>query len=102
MSNTNLSPDQIISGTESAYIIDVMPKNLYDRLYSEKIEKILLNREKYPTSVNQLLETLKKTKFYSQLTIKQVRDLYTWTETDMIGLTSSEMMFGDNFFSNER
>ncbi len=102
MSNTKLSPDQIISGTESAYIIDVMPKNLYDRLYSEKIEKILLNREKYPTSVNQLLETLKKTKFYSQLTIKQVRDLYTWTETDMIGLTSSEMMFGDNFFSNER
>lgn len=102
MNNTKLRPDQIISGTESAYIIDVTPKNLYDRLYSEKIEKILLNREKYPTSVNQLLDTLKKNKFYSQLTIKQVRDLYTWTETDMIGLTSSEMMFGDNFFSNER
>ena len=102
MSNTNLRPDQIISGTESAYIIGVTNKSLYDRLYSEKIEKILLNREKYPTSVNQLLETLKKTKFYSQLTIKQVRDLYTWTETDMIGLTSSEMMFGENFFSNER
>ena len=49
MNNTNLSPDQIISGTESAYIIDVTPKNLYDRLYSDKIEKILLNREKYPT-----------------------------------------------------
>jgi hypothetical protein len=101
--NTNkLSPDQIISGTESAYIIDVTPKNLYERMYSDKIEKILLNREKYPTSVNELLNTLKNNKFYSQLTVKQVRDLYTWTETDMIGLTTSEMMFGDNFFSNER
>ena len=71
-------------------------------MYSDKIEKILLNREKYPTSVNELLNTLKNNKFYSQLTVKQVRDLYTWTETDMIGLTTSEMMFGDNFFSNER
>ena len=101
--NTNkLSPDQIISGTESAYIIDVTPKNLYERMYSDKIEKILLNREKYPTSVNELINTLKNNKFYSQLTVKQVRDLYTWSETDMIGLTTSEMMFGDNFFSNER
>jgi len=102
MSNTNLRPDQIISGTESAYIIDVTPKNLYERMYSDKIEKILLNREKYPTSVNELINTLKNNKFYSQLTVKQVRDLYTWSETDMIGLTTSEMMFGDNFFSNER
>ena len=102
MNTNNLSPDQIISGTESAYIIDVTPKNLYERMYSDKIEKILLNREKYPTSVNELLNTLKNNKFYSQLTVKQVRDLYTWTETDMIGLTTSEMMFGDNFFSNER
>ena len=101
--NTNkLRPDQIISGTESAYIIDVTPKNLYERMYSDKIEKILLNREKYPTSVNELINTLKNNKFYSQLTVKQVRDLYTWSETDMIGLTTSEMMFGDNFFSNER
>ena len=101
--NTNkLSPDQIISGTESAYIIDVTPKNLYERMYSDKIEKILLNREKYPTSVNELINTLKNNKFYSQLTVKQVRELYTWSETDMIGLTTSEMMFGDNFFSNER
>jgi hypothetical protein len=68
----------------------------------KRLRKYFLNREKYPTSVNQLLDTLKKNKFYSQLTIKQVRDLYTWTETDMIGLTSSEMMFGDNLFSNER
>jgi hypothetical protein len=102
MNTNNLSPDQIIYGTESAYIIDVTPKNLYERMYSDKIEKILLNREKYPTSVNELLNTLKNNKFYSQLTVKQVRDLYTWTETDMIGLTTSEMMFGDNFFSNER
>tara|TARA_B100001939_G_scaffold204393_1_gene175781 strand:+ start:114 stop:422 length:309 start_codon:yes stop_codon:yes gene_type:complete len=102
MNTNNLSPDQIISGTESAYIIDVTPKNLYERMYSDKIEKILLNREKYPTSVNQLLDTLKKNKFYSQLTVKEVRDLYTWTETDMVNLTTSEMMFGDNFFSNER
>ena len=102
MNTNNLSPDQIISGTESAYIIDVTPKNLYERMYSDKIEKILLNREKYPTSVNELLNTLMYNKFYSQLTVKQVRDLYTWTETDMIGLTTSEMMFGDNFFSNER
>jgi len=102
MSNTKLSPDQIISGTESAYIIGVTNKSLYDRLYSEKIEKILLNREKYPTSVNQLINKLKQTKFYSQLTIKEVIDLYTWSETDMYDITTSEFKFGENFFSNER
>ena len=41
MNNTKLRPDQIISGTESAYIIGVTNKSLYDRLYFDYIQKRL-------------------------------------------------------------
>lgn len=101
--NTNkLSPDQIISGTESGYIFDLpeikKPLMLWQKIWPNKHEALLLEREHHPHVVNKIIEVLSNTQFYWQLTIDQVRQLYTFTNTDYSKADPMDLIHGENFF----
>ena len=102
MNDNKLSPDQIISGTESGYIFDLpeikKPLMLWQKIWPNKQEALLLERELHPHVVNNLIKVLCNTRFYWQLTIDQVRELYMYTNTDYLKATPSDLMHGENFF----
>jgi len=104
MNDYKLSPDQIISGTESGYTFDLplakKPVTLWDKLYSNKKEQLLLEWCNYPFIVNKIIDTLQNEKYYWSLTLEQVIQLYRFTNTDYINTDQSQLMHGDNFFDN--
>ena len=101
MNNNKLSPDQIISGTESAYIIQ-KPLTLWDKMYSNKKEQLLIERENYGFVVDKLINTLNSKQNYMDLTMEQIIYLYRYTNTNWRNHESIDIIHGSNFFSNER
>ena len=71
-------------------------KNLYQRLKPE-IKLALKNNEPgYSSSVKQVIFTLKSTKFYSDLTIGDIRSLYTFADIDPNRVSVFDFRWGDN------
>lgn len=101
MSNTNLRPDQIISGTESAYIIH-KPITLWDKMYSDKKEQLLIERQSYGFVVDRLIKILNSKEHYMDLTMQQIIYLYRYTNTNWSNHEPMDIIHGSNFFSDER
>jgi len=100
--NTNkLSPDQIISGTESAYIIH-KPLTLWDKMYSNKKEQLLIERESYGLIPDNLIKTLKSKEHYMDLSMRTIILLYRFTNTNWNDHEPMDIIHGSNFFSDER
>lgn len=101
MSNTKLSPDQIISGTESAYIIH-KPITLWDKMYSDKKEQLLIERQSYGLVPDNLIKTLQSKEHYMDLTMRDIIYLYRFTNTNYNLHEPLDIIHGSNFFSDER
>ena len=101
MNNNKLSPDQIISGTESAYIIQ-KPLTLWDRMYSNKKEQLLIERQSYGLVPDKLIKTLQIKEHYMDLSMRQIILLYRFTNTNWSDHEPIDIIHGSNFFSDER
>jgi hypothetical protein len=99
MNNPFLNPEDIISGTESAYIInEPLPVlNLYDRLKSD--HKLALNKnvERW-TSASTIKSKLKDTLHYEDLSIGDLKLLYAMTNQWFHESSNSDIVFGENMF----
>jgi len=71
-------------------------KTLYERLKPEVKQQLELNYLKYETSVGRVYESLKNTKWYSDLTIDQVSSIYIFSNIDLIKVSVWDFKYGDN------
>jgi hypothetical protein len=99
--NTNtLNPEDIISGTESAYIInEPLPVlNLYDRLKPNHKKTLNKSAEGW-TSASAIKSKLKNTNNYQDLTISDIKLLYAmidvWFSEDV---SVDDLIYGNNLF----
>tara|TARA_R100000329_G_scaffold557_2_gene1135 strand:+ start:442 stop:675 length:234 start_codon:yes stop_codon:yes gene_type:complete len=76
-------------------------KTLYDRLKPQYKDVIYSHQEKYSTSINSLIETLKTKHTWFSLEVSDVSTFLTFTDVPLYNLTSSDVMFGSKFFTNE-
>ena len=76
-------------------------QTLYDKLKPEYKNVIYSHKAKYTTSINSLIETLKTTHTWFSLEVSDVSTFLTFTDTPLYDLTSSDVMFGSKFFTNE-
>lgn len=70
---------------------------IYDRLKPE-IKEALHSSEndKYKASINNIVETLSSTTFYSDLKISDISSLYTFSNIELLRVSAFEFKYGDN------
>ena len=70
---------------------------IYERLKPE-IKEALHSSEndKYKASIDNIVEALSSTTFYSDLKISDVSSLYTFTNLELIRITAWDFKYGDN------
>ena len=72
-------------------------KTLYERLKPEFKEILKSNQEKYKFSCTEVITILKSKNLYSELTIREVRDLLTWSD-GRFNREDIEWKFGEDLF----
>ena len=70
---------------------------IYERLKPE-IKEALHSSEndKYKASIDNIVEALSSTTFYSDLKISDISSLYTFTNLELIRITAWDFKYGDN------
>jgi intein/homing endonuclease len=70
---------------------------IYDRLKPE-IKEALHSSEndKYKASIDNIVEALSSTPFYSDLKISDVSSLYTFSNLELIKVSAWDFKYGDN------
>ena len=70
---------------------------IYERLKPE-IKEALHSSEndKYKASIDNIVEALSSTTFYSDLKISDISSLYTFTHLELIRITAWDFKYGDN------
>ena len=110
MNNPFLNPEDIISGTESGYIEEIYKPlpvlNLYDRLkpkYKLELNKSI-DKTNYTTPL-QIKNKLKNTISYQDLTIQEIKMLYSYIgewycnwPSRKEPITIDDLIFGYNLF----
>lgn len=99
MNNPFLNPEDIISGTESGYIIDqpLPVLYLYDRLKSNYKLTLKKSAENW-ASAQTLISKLKRTLNYEELTISDIKVLYSMIDLWTHDLTIDDVIYGNNLF----
>ena len=72
-------------------------ENLFDKLNPDIKTGLEQNKEKYALSVNTIIKTLKSKVVHGDLTIGELRDLATWSDTPMDNV---DWKFGDNIYTS--
>ena len=72
-------------------------KTLYEKLKPEFKEVLEKNQEKYKFSCTEIITILKSKNLYSELTIREVRDLLTWS-ADRFNREDFDWKFGEDLF----
>jgi len=72
-------------------------KTLYEKLKPEFKEILENNQEKYKFSCKEVITILKSKNLYSELTIREVRDLLTWSD-GRFNREDIEWKFGEDLF----
>lgn len=75
-----------------------MRLTLFERLKPEVKAKLDKNKEKYAASIEMIYKSLKEKVFYRDLTIDDVHNIYTFTDTTMSRVSSWDLAFGENLF----
>lgn len=78
-----------------------MRLTIYERLKPEVKEALLENRKHYKNSVDYIIEKLSSTTFYSDLRISDVTSLYTFSNIDLIRVSTWDFKYGDNILIDE-
>ena len=72
-------------------------QTLYEKLKPEFKEVLEKNKEKYKFSCTEVITILKSKNLYSELTIREVRDLLTWSDS-RFNREDLEWKFGEDLF----
>ena len=72
-------------------------QTLYEKLKPEFKEILEKNQEKYKFSCTEVITILKSKNLYSELTIREVRDLLTWSDS-RFNREDLEWKFGEDLF----
>tara|TARA_R110000824_G_scaffold332943_1_gene519530 strand:+ start:872 stop:1111 length:240 start_codon:yes stop_codon:yes gene_type:complete len=72
-------------------------QTLYEKLKPEFRKVLEKNKEKYKFSCTEVITILKSKNLYSELTIREVRDLLTWSD-GRFNREDIEWKFGEDLF----
>ncbi len=76
-------------------------KTLYERLKPEVKQQLELSAATYSASVGRIFESLKNNTWYSDLTVDQVTNIYTFSGIDLIKVSVWDFKYGDNILIQE-
>jgi len=76
-------------------------KTLLEKLKPEIIEALEENRGEYDFSITDLYEELDDMYLYSQLTIRQLRDIILYADVNEYDWDTIDWKYGDKLFSQE-
>jgi len=76
-------------------------RTLYNSLKPEYREKLDINEETYPTIVQGVKRALLGNELWSRLTINQVRDIVSFTDTPLQSVSYEDWAFGTKFLIHE-
>ena len=76
-------------------------KTLYNSLKPEYKEKLNINQETYPVIVQSVKKSLLRNVLWSRLTISQVRDFVSFTDTPLHSVSYEDWAFGTKFLMRE-
>ena len=76
-------------------------KTLYNSLKPEYRERLDINEETYPVIVQSVKRALLGNELWSRLTINQVRDIVSFTDTPLRSISYEDWAFGTKFLIEE-
>ena len=76
-------------------------KTLYNSLKPEYRERLDINEEQYPVIVQSIKRALLGNELWSRLTVNQVRDIVSFTDTPLSSIKFEDWAFGDKFLIEE-
>lgn len=74
---------------------------IYERLKPEIKQALLKNQKQYETSVNNIINTLSSTTFYSDLKISDISSLYTFSDMELFKVSVWDIKYGDNILTTK-
>jgi len=77
-------------------------KTLYNSIKSEYRDRLDANEKEYPTTVLSIKKSLHYNELWSRLTVSQVRDFISFTDTPLHTLKFEDWAFGDRFLIEEK
>ena len=69
---------------------------LFERLKPEVKEALLSNMVDYESTITSIIETLSNETFYSNLKISDISSLYTFSDLELIKVSTWDFKYGDN------
>jgi|TARA_R100000655_G_scaffold105417_1_gene153595 hypothetical protein len=69
---------------------------IYERLKPEVKEALLSNMAEYETTITDIIDKLSSEIFYSNLKIKDISSLYTFSDIELLKVTAWDFKYGDN------
>ena len=72
--------------------------NLFKRLKEDIKEQLEKSAERHPAMIQSIYEDLEQTSRYSQLTIDQVMNIYTFSDVSLLKTSVWDLKYGDNLF----
>ena len=76
-------------------------KTLYNSIKPEYIDKLEDNAKDYPATIESIKKSLYYNELWSRLTVSQVRDFISFTDTPMHTLKFEDWAFGTKFLIHE-
>tara|TARA_R110000824_G_scaffold373604_1_gene563987 strand:- start:355 stop:591 length:237 start_codon:yes stop_codon:yes gene_type:complete len=77
-------------------------KTLYNSIKPEYRDRLDVNEKEYPTTVLSIKKSLHYNELWSRLTVSQVRDFISFTDTPLHTLKFEDWAFGDKFLIEEK
>ena len=74
---------------------------LIDQIKPEILAKLDKDYEKYNTSINYIYNVLATKEVYSQLTISEIKDIFTFASLDFDDYSPSDLLFGDRMLKQD-
>jgi hypothetical protein len=76
-------------------------KTLYNSLKPEYKERLEVQEKEYPTTILSIKKSLHYNELWSRLTVSQVRDFISFTDTSLSSLKFEDWAFGNKFLIKE-
>ena len=74
---------------------------LIDQIKPEILLKLDKDYEKYNTSINHIYNVLATKEVYAQLTIEDIKDIFTFASLDYWDWSPSDVLFGDKMLKQK-
>ena len=77
-------------------------KTLYNSIKPEYRDRLEDHAKEYPATIESIKKSLYYNELWSRLTVSQVRDFVSFTDTPMSSLKFEDWAFGDRFLIKEK